>query len=153
MGRIAGIARHDRPLGPMETLDCATLVAGQGVEGDFRGTHKAGATGKRGLALIEAEDWAAAVAVVGGDLPWWERRANLLIEALDLPQVAGARLRIGDSVLVEISKECAPCERMEALRPGLQAALTPDWRAGALARVLMGGLVRIGDEIRLEAQA
>jgi MOSC domain-containing protein YiiM len=152
MGRIAGIARHDRPLGPMEVLDRAELVEGQGVAGDFRGTRKAGSTGQNGVVLIEAGDWAAAAGACGAAVPWYERRANLLVEELDLPQQAGARLRIGSEVLVEITQECAPCERMEALHPGLRAALEGDWRAGARARVLRGGEVAVGDEIRVEAQ-
>jgi MOSC domain-containing protein YiiM len=152
MGRIAGIARHDRPLGPMEVLDRVALVEGQGIAGDFRGTRKAGSTGQNGVVLIEASDWATAAAECGADVPWHERRGNLLVEGLDLPQVPGARLRIGREVLVEITQECAPCERMEALHPGLRSALEPDWRAGARARVLRGGEVALGDEIRIEPE-
>lgn len=150
MGRIAGIARHDRPLGPMEVLDHAELVEGQGVAGDFRGTRKAGSMGQNGVVLVEADGWTAAAAECGATVPWHERRGNLLVEGLDIPQTPGARLRIGGEVLVEITQECAPCERMEALHPGLRAALTPDWRAGARARVLRGGAVSVGDEIRIE---
>jgi MOSC domain-containing protein YiiM len=152
MGRIAGIARHDRPLGPMEVLDAAELIEGQGIAGDFRGTRKAGSTGQNGVVLIEAGDWSAAVAECGAAVPWYERRANLLVEDLDVPQQPGAKLRIGREVLVEITQECPPCERMEGLHPGLRAALEPDWRAGARARVLRGGEVAVGDEIRIEVQ-
>jgi MOSC domain-containing protein YiiM len=152
MGRIAGIARHDRPLGPMETLDSAELIEGQGVAGDFRGTRKSGSTGQNGVVLIEAGDWAAAVEESAADVPWFERRANLLVEGLDIPQQPGARLRIGHEVLVEITQECAPCERMEGLHPGLRSALEPDWRAGARARVLHGGKVVVGDPIKIEPQ-
>ena len=152
MGRIAGIARHDAPLGPMEVLDSAELVEGQGIAGDFRGTRKAGSTGQNGVVLIEAADWVAATAECGAAVPWFERRGNLLVEGLDIPQQPGARLRIGHQVLVEITQECAPCERMEALHPGLRSALEPDWRAGARARVLRGGEVAVGDEIRIEMQ-
>lgn len=152
MAQIAGIARHDRPLGPIEVLDSAELIEGQGVAGDFRGTHKAGSDGRRGIVLLEALDWAKATAECGAEVPWWERRANLLVEGLDLPQQPGARLCMGGEVLVEITQECAPCERMEALHPGLRRALTPDWRAGARARVLRGGKVCVGDEIRVEGR-
>jgi MOSC domain-containing protein YiiM len=152
MARIAGIARHDRPFGPVEVLDSAQLIEGQGVAGDFRGTLKAGSDGRRGVVLLEAADWTEATAECGAELPWWERRANLLVEGLDLPQRPGAKLGIGTGVLVEITQECAPCERMEALHPGLRQALTPDWRAGARARVLRGGSVAVGDEIRIELQ-
>jgi MOSC domain-containing protein YiiM len=150
MGRIAGIARHDRPFGPMELVEHAELIEGQGVAGDFRGTHKAGSDGRRGIVVLEARDWAEAIALCGASVPWWERRANLLVDELDLPQVPGSRLRIGSDALIEITQECAPCERMEALHPGLRAALTPDWRAGARARVLRSGAVVLSDEIRID---
>ena len=39
---------------------------------------------------------------------------------------------------------------MEEIAAGLKAALTPDWRGGALARVLRGGDIAVGDEIRIE---
>ena len=150
MGRLDGIARHERTLGPVETLDSAELVEGQGIAGDFRGTRKAGSEGQNGVVLVEADDWATAMAECGADIPWQERRGNLLVEGLDIPQYPGARLRIGHGVLVEITQECAPCERMEALHPGLRAALTSDWRAGARARVVRGGEVAVGDRIELE---
>jgi MOSC domain-containing protein YiiM len=136
----------------MEVLDRAELVEGQGIASDFRGTRKAGSTGQNGVVLIEAGDWAAAAAECGADVPWHERRGNLLVEELDLPQTPGAKLRIGRDVLVEITQECAPCERMESLHPGLRSALEPDWRAGARARVLRGGEVAVGDEIRIELE-
>ena len=136
----------------METVDRAELIEGQGVAGDFRGTRKAGSTGQNGVVLIEAGDWAAALEDCGADVPWYERRANLLVEQLDVPQQPGTRLRIGQEVLIEITQECAPCERMEGLHEGLRAALSPDWRAGARARVLRGGAVAVGDAIRIESQ-
>ena len=84
------------------------------------------------------------------DHHWSVRRANLLVEGLDLPQRAGAIVRIGDAVRLEITVECDPCSRMEEIEPGLKAALMPDWRGGALTRVISGGDIRIGDEIRVE---
>ncbi len=136
----------------MEALDRAELIEGQGVAGDFRGTRKAGSTGQNGVVLIEVADWAAATQECGADVPWYERRANLLVESFDLPHQPGARIRIGSDVLIEITQECAPCERMEALHVGLRRALEPDWRAGVRARVLCGGAVAVGDEIRIVAQ-
>ncbi len=152
-GVLTGIARHGRPRGPIETLEAIDVTVEAGLVGDFRGAVKPGGKGKRQVSLIEAGDWAAAMAELGHDLHWWARRANLLIEGLDLPQTPGARVRIGAHVVIEITTECDPCSRMEEIAPGLKAALTPDWRGGALGRVLSGGRIAIGDAVVVEEQA
>ena len=149
MGRLIGIARHGRPKGPMEVVDAALITREGGIAGDFRGAMK-GKPYKRQVTLIEREDWDAAMAETGHTLPWQERRSNLLVEGIDLPQTRGVRLTIGDDVVLEITRETDPCERMEALAEGLRAALTPDWRGGACAMVVTGGTIRVGDRIRIE---
>jgi MOSC domain-containing protein YiiM len=100
--------------------------------------------------LIERSDWEAAMADLDREIPWQERRANLLVDGLDLPQSPGALLRIGADVLVTVTGECDPCSRMETIAPGLKGALTPDWRGGVTAKVLSGGEIAVGDEIRIE---
>ena len=149
MGIIAGIARHARPRGPMEVLDRVTISVASGLDGDFRGAVKPGGRGRRQVSLIERADWDAAMADLGGDHHWSARRANLLVEGLDLPQVEGARVRIGEVVLM-ITQECDPCSRMEEVEPGLKAALTPDWRGGVLTKVISGGDIAVGDKIEVE---
>lgn len=150
MGRLAGIARHGRPRGPIEVIDAVHVSVEAGLAGDFRGAVKPGGKGRRQVSLIERVDWDAAMADLGADLDWSVRRANLLVEGLDLPQTPGVVLAIGTEVRLEITVECDPCSRMEEIAPGLKAALTPDWRGGALARVLCGGEIAVGDEIRIE---
>lgn len=152
MGIVAGIARHGRPRGPMETLDRVQITVEAGLDGDFRGAVKPGGRGRRQVSLIERGDWDAAMAELGKRHHWSSRRANLLIDGLDLPQVEGARLRIGDVVLL-VTQECDPCSRMEEIEHGLKAALTPDWRGGVLAKVLAGGTIAVGDTIELETDS
>ncbi len=134
----------------MESIDHAEVSLDGGIAGDFRGARKPGGLGRRQVTLMEAGDWDLAMTEVGRTIPWFERRANLLVEGLDLPQTAGVRLAIGADVVLEITRETDPCERMEALAPGLRAALTPDWRGGACTRVLAGGRIAVGDLIRIE---
>ncbi|MFL9842298.1 MOSC domain-containing protein [Sphingomonas sp. ST-64] len=148
-GRIAGIARHAFPKGPMEVIDHARVTLEGGIAGDFRGAMK-GKPYKRQVSLMEAADWDAAMAETGHSIPWEQRRANLLVEGLDLPQIVGARLRIGADVVLEVRDETNPCERMEALAEGLRAALTPDWRGGVLTMVIQPGEIAVGDPIRIE---
>src|SRR3569623_2054963 len=148
-GTLAGIARHARPKGPREVLGHTRVTVEAGIAGDFRGAVTPGGKGRRQITLMERRDWDAAMAELERDIPWQERRVNLLVEGIDLPQQPGVLLRIGD-VVVKITGECDPCSRMETIAAGLKAALTPDWRGGALAQVISGGDIAVGDEIRIE---
>lgn len=148
-GVLAGIARHGFPKAPCECVDRVEVTLAGGIAGDWRGAMK-GQPYKRQVTLIERGDWEAALLEVGRSIPWQERRSNLLVDGLDLPQVTGVRLRIGAVVVLEITRETDPCERMETLAPGLKAALLPDWRGGACAKVVTGGFIAVGDEIRIE---
>jgi MOSC domain-containing protein YiiM len=155
VGRLAGIARHDRPRGPMETLDRVAVTMREGVHGDFRGAVRPGKTPRRQVSLIEAESWAAAMAELGRDgegmIPWFERRANLLVEGLRLPRESGRVIAVGPDLLIEVTTECDPCSRMEEVAPGLKAVLKPDWRGGVLGRVIADGDIAVGDEVRIVA--
>lgn len=150
-GILKGIARHAFSRGPIELVQTVRVTVETGLDGDFRGALKPGRNNRQ-VSLMEVGDWAQAMREVGHDLPWWERRANLLVEDFDLPQTRGVLVRVGP-VLLEITKECDPCSRMETIAEGLRGALTPDWRGGALARVIEGGQVSVGDPIRIETHA
>lgn len=133
----------------METVGHATVSPETGVAGDFRGAMRRGPY-KRQVTVLEREDWDAATAEVDRQIPWEERRANLLVEGIDLPQVKGRRLRIGSDVVLEVTRETDPCERMEALAPGLKAALMPNWRGGVCTFVVSGGEIAVGDAVEIE---
>ncbi|MYZ49022.1 MOSC domain-containing protein [Propylenella binzhouense] len=77
---------------------------------------------------------------------------------LDLP--AGARLRLGDEAVVEVTGLRNPCRQIEAYAAGLMAAVldrAPDGalirKAGIMAIVRAGGTVRPGDRIAVELPA
>lgn len=148
MGVLVGIARHAFPKAPMELLEAVDVTVDGGLHGDFRGAVKPGGRGKRQVTLMERGDWDAAMAELGHAIPWQERRVNLLLDGIDIPQRPGARLRIG-AIELEITVECDPCSRMETIATGLKAALTPDWRGGACSRVRTGGRIAIGDRVTL----
>ena len=140
-GKLIGIARRDKPRVPMETLERAAISQTAGVEGDFRGTAN-----DRNVTLIFREDWQAACAELGRELPWTTRRANLLVEGLSGFKRVGAQLSVGP-VLLEITEENPPCHVMDILAEGLRVALQPDWRAGVACRVLREGTIALGDRV------
>jgi MOSC domain-containing protein YiiM len=143
----------------MEELPSVAVTAAAGVQGDFRGAVRQGPDGKvklprRQVSLIEAESWDAAMRELGipeGEaLPWYSRRANLCVAGLRLPRETGTVIAIGPTCRIEITLECDPCSRMDEIKPGLMAALAPDWRGGVLGRVLDDGRITVGDEVRIE---
>jgi MOSC domain-containing protein YiiM len=149
-GRLAGIARHDRPKGPVETVAAVAVSRALGVDGCYRGALCAQKRSlKRQVSLIEAESWAAALADIGGTLDWHHARRNLLLSGLRLPRSKGTMVAIGATLVIEVLDECNPCERMEALLPGLRAGMTPDWRGGFLGCVVQDGDIAVGDEARI----
>lgn len=134
----------------METVDHVRVTCAEGVHGDFRGAIRPGKSNRRQVSLIEAESWDAALTELGTNIPWQERRANLLVEGLRLPREKGRIIVIGATLRIEVTAECDPCSRMEEIAPGLKAALLPDWRGGVLGRVISDGEIAVGDEIRIE---
>ena len=149
-GRLLGIARHARPRAPMETVDHIVVTREEGLRGDFRGALRPGKRNRRQVSLMEADSWAEAMAELGASVPWQERRANLLVDGIRLPRRTGAVIAIGASLRIETTGECDPCSRMEEIFPGLKAALLPFWRGGVLGRILEGGDIAVGDEVRIE---
>lgn len=139
MGRLIGIARATAVRDDMEELEEATISVEAGVDQDRRGALK-GAQ----VTVLAREDWEAACEVVGVNLPWITRRANLYVESVDLPKLAGAVFNVGGVELI-VRAETDPCSLMEKAQSGLRAALTPDWRGGIRCDVVKGGVVSLGD--------
>lgn len=144
MGKLIGIARRDQKRGEMQTIDSAEVTEASGVQQDFRGKP-----GPRQVAVIAARVWRDVCSELGRDIPWTARRANLLVDAIDLPAAAGGTLQIG-SVRLQIHRETDPCSRMDEQCPGLTAALQPDWRGGVCCSVVTGGTIAIGDPVSLQ---
>ena len=77
------------------------------------------------------------------------------IDLLGLP--CGARLVIGEHAVLEITGLRNPCAQLDALQPGLMAAVLGRdahgglvRKAGVMSIVVAGGTVRAGDPIRVE---
>ncbi len=74
---------------------------------------------------------------------------------LDLP--TGTRLRLGLEAVVELTGLRNPCAQLDAFQPGLLAAVLGQGpngqvirKCGVMAVVIVGGVVRPGDRIRLD---
>ncbi|RMG42882.1 MAG: MOSC domain-containing protein [Acidobacteria bacterium] len=137
-GRIVQIWIKPAHGAAMEPRRCATLVAGIGLEGN------ADRGGRRQVTVLDLGRWNEATAELGRRLDPSLRRANLLLEGIDLADSTGRVLRLGECLLV-VRGESRPCSRMDEAWPGLRAVLARSWRGGVYGEVLRGGTIRPGD--------
>jgi len=118
----------------------ATLIAGLGIAGN------ADQGGRRQVTLIDLARWHELIDRLGTDLQTSARRANLVIDSLDLFDSRGKTLRIGTARL-HVLGETRPCERMEEAWPGLRATMRERWGGGAYAEIVEGGEISVGDAV------
>jgi MOSC domain-containing protein YiiM len=143
MARVIHLFRAPKRRAPMEELPEARAVEDVGLEGCAHARPQ----GKRQVLLMDRETLDVFELAPG------TVRENVTTEGLDVNGLAiEQRLQIGD-VELQVTAVCDPCEQIEALRPGLQAAM--QGRRGMLCKVVRGGVLRRGDEIvvkeRMEA--
>jgi MOSC domain-containing protein YiiM len=131
--------------GPMDPVTRARLIAARGIEGN------ADQGRRRQVTIIEREIWDDLMRQVGGNLPPSARRANLMVTETPLAGTRGRILRIGDC-RIRILGETKPCEMVEALHPGLRAAMYPDWKGGAFGKVVDSGEITLGDPVTWERE-
>ena len=118
-------------------LSSLNMLPGLGVEGD----RHAKANRRNQVLLIETET------LDGLHLRAGDVRENIATCGIDLMALnEGDCLQIGSEVELLVSHPCAPCNKLDALRPGLQQEL--EGCRGMLAVVMVGGVVAPGDEIR-----
>ena len=130
--------------GPMDSVHRAVLIAGRGIEGN------ADRGGRRQVTMVDAARWHALMSQFSSTRDPRERRANLLLEGIDLTNTRGGMLRVG-SVLLKVNGETRPCERMDEVLPGLQEAMRERWGGGAYAEVVEGGEIAIDDPVVWES--
>lgn len=120
----------------MRPVQKACAIVNLGLQGDAHALRDS----PRQILLIESETLDQ-LDLVPGDV-----KENITTSGISLAGMQrGDELRIGGEVVLEITKPCSPCHRMDELRPGLSRGLAG--RRGMLARVLEGGIIGLGDRI------
>lgn len=142
MGRVDAMWIKPARKEPMEPVDRVTLEEGLGIRGN------ANQKGWRQVTVIEREKWEEALDELGAEVDPAARRANVMLEGVDLKESSGRVLRLGEC-RIRLHGETKPCYRMDEAHQGLQDALEQNWRGGAYGSVLEGGVVRLGDQARL----
>lgn len=166
-GTVVAVARDAGHEFSKRVVDEVRILAGLGIEGD---AHK-GVTVQhrsrvardptqpnlRQVHIIHAElfEELAAKGFTVGPADLGENVTTRGVDLLGLPQ--GARLRLGAAAVLEVTGLRNPCAQIEGFQPGLLAAVLgrrPDGavirKAGVMAVVRVGGVVRPGDAVAVE---
>jgi hypothetical protein len=166
-GRVIAVSRSDSHSFSKLNQVSIRLLAGIGVEGDVhagqtvqhrsRITQDPSQPNLRQVHLVHGELHdeleVAGFTVLPGQIG--ENITTRDVDLLALP--AGARLRLGDSAIVEITGLRNPCSQLDDFQDGLMAQLigrdddgTIVRKAGVMGVVLAAGDVRPGDAIHIE---
>ncbi|MDX2360385.1 MAG: MOSC domain-containing protein [Crocinitomicaceae bacterium] len=142
MGSIVGISARIKKRAPMDVFYAAKVSFAGGVGDDSRGKLR----NHRQVTLMAQESWNEVSEEMGKVIHWTTRRANILIEGIDLKDTTGEYLKLGE-IILKITGELEPCGRMDEQYDGLTKALTPNWRGGVTCEIIREGQIMEGDRI------
>lgn len=126
-------------------VEAAVGHAGMGLEGD-RNFGDADPDSCN-ITLIEAEAFERQRDVHGLDLNPANARRQVLVRGVDLGQFIGRRFMVGE-LECDGEERCEPCNHLTRL-VGTQVVLKGLLHTGLRARILSGGTIRVGDDVRL----
>jgi MOSC domain-containing protein YiiM len=167
---VVAVARDGAHRFSKPTVDEIRLLAGLGVEGDAhagvtvqhrsRVARDPSQPNLRQVHLIHAE-LLAEVDEDGFTVPPGAMGENVTTAGVDLLALpAGARLALGADAVVEVTGLRNPCVQIDGYEPGLMKRMVGRAadgsivrRAGVMAVVLAGGVVRPGDPIGVDLPA
>jgi MOSC domain-containing protein YiiM len=166
-GRVVAVSRSETHSFSKYNQPAIQLLEGLGVEGDAH----AGTTVKhrsrvardprqpnfRQVHLIHAE-LHEELNGSGFNVSAGQMGENITSQGIDLLGLpTGTRLRLGDEAIIEITGLRTPCAQLDQIQVGLMAAVLGRdeqgkliRKAGVMAVVVAGGLVRPGDAITIE---
>lgn len=148
-GRLEWIGLRSGRRAKIVSVAEVEALVGLGLQGDRRVDGKTpDPKSVRQVTLLQAEHLPVIASLVGLDSLEPERlRRNLLVSGVNLLALRDRSFWIGE-VLLEGSGPCHPCSRMEeALGPGGYTAVRG--HGGITARIVRGGILRIGDTVNV----
>ncbi len=101
------------------------------------------------LAIESIDKMQSKIQSLGFDLSPGDFAENLTTQGIDLVSLPiGTRMFIGDEIVLEMTQIGKECHAACAIRRQVGDCIMP--KEGVFARVIHGGLVRAGDQIRVE---
>jgi MOSC domain-containing protein YiiM len=137
---------------PMVGFDMLTLIKGEGIDGDrYRngtGFYSDRPEEGRQVTLFEIETLEALQRDYGIRMSPADHRRNVTTRGVPLNHLVGKTFSVG-GVVLEGTRLSTPCRHIEQITG--QEVFTPMLhRSGLHARIMVGGVIRVGDTIRSE---
>jgi xanthine dehydrogenase accessory factor len=127
-------------------LDEANLIAGYGIEGDVKGGNP-----NRNLNIMSYETLTN-LRTRGFYTEPGQMGEQIVIHQLDVDNLpAGARVQLGDSAVIEVVKPRTGCDKFERLQDRKREEAAG--QMGVMAKVLVGGQIRVGDPVKVLQEA
>ena len=122
-------------------IDCANLIAGHGIEGDYKAGHNpnrhVNIMSLEALRTLAQEGWKVAPGQLG---------EQITVSGLDVAALPpGTRISLGESAIVEVQKQRTGCEWLAAIQDKNPEEAAG--RLGVLVSVVQGGSVCRGGPV------
>ena len=145
-GTVKWIGVRPAPRATMRFLESVEAIAGCGLAGD-RIAERGRRGNARQVTFIQAEHLDAVARLLQRDAidPALTRR-NIVVSGINLQSLKGHHFAIGEA-LFELTGDCQPCSLME-VQLGAGGFNAMRGHGGITARVLAGGIIATGAEVR-----
>lgn len=142
MGKVIGLATQEKETGDMIVCAHANVSFTNGLGDQYENEDE----GERLITIMTLENWNALCGELDRKLHWTMRKANIIIEGIDLENTKDEYLMIGDFYL-QIIGENVPGKDMDDQFLGLTKALTPNWKGGVVCKIIREGAVNENDQV------
>jgi len=140
--KVVSLAKSKKKGTRKDLVDSARLITEHGIEGDAHAGDW-----HRQVSLLASESIEASRAA-GLEVSFGDFAENIATSGVDWKTMpVGTRVKVGDTVLLEITQIGKECIRKCAIFYQAGDCIMP--REGIFARVLKGGMIRSGDTIEL----
>lgn len=150
LGRVESIHICPRGFLPMQSLEEARLIAGEGIEGDrYRagtGFHSFKPQIERQITLFEIETLDALRRDFGIDLSPADHRRNITVRGVPLNHLVDRDFRVGETLL-RCRRLSFPCKHLDEVT-GKEVLNALVHRAGINCEIIEGGMIRPGAPVR-----
>ncbi len=136
LGLVSGLRIRAEGFSDPQEVDQVVAIAGSGLHGD---THAHSLSPRQ--VLLAGSDVYRDLGLKAMTL-----RENLLVDFSTAQLASSTLLQVGQEVVLWLTFQCEACGHLEHRHPGVAKAIRN--RRGVLARVLLGGRMFVGDEVR-----